>query len=335
MIDIPKKITINFNGFEHEIVQKQVQSIDKNQLLFDTEFIFSNDIQNKMYVSFSQMINEAINRSKNEFIIFINPKVKIKSSELNDIIIKLCDGYCFVSKIGLAFFGITKELIRNIGLLDENLIGGNYEDDDLFIRLKIFGKKIYWGHNFENYNLYHSYNNINRGSSHSYFVKKWNYKNNEIFLKKDRDEKRLLDYERKDYIRKSWKTFDESYLEGHLVSKYDKVKINDFDNKTVIKNSNFKVNFDLNENYFYVLLESESNIMGISVMLTTTHDRGRIPVCNPFLYNNTWYRYDLSDYDDYSFEIRIYLDGNSIYVNTIKKGCIANIDFELPTINFK
>jgi len=70
-------------------------------------------------------------------------------------------------------------------------------------------------------------------------------------------------------------------------------------------------------------------------MLTTTHDRGRIPVCNPFLYNNTWYRYDLSDYDDYSFEIRIYLDGNSIYVNTIKKGCIANIDFELPTINFK
>jgi len=73
--------------------------------------------------------------------------------------------------------------------------------------------------------------------------------------------------------------------------------------------------------------------MGISVILTRVHENGRTPILGTFLYNKMWYRYDL-DIDDIFFEMRLFLDGNPIYVNTIKRGSLENIYFELPATNF-
>jgi len=41
-------------------------------------------------------------------MIFVNPKTIISSEDINFIVDKLCNGYCFASIFGVAFCGFTK-----------------------------------------------------------------------------------------------------------------------------------------------------------------------------------------------------------------------------------
>jgi len=148
------------------------------------------------------------------------------------------------------------------------------------------------------------------------------------------NEKKIVDNNNNEYIKKSWGNFKDSYFEGHVASKYNEVEIKEITNKiTTIKSTKFILTFDLNQNNFYVELNSDDSFMGISVILTRVHENGRTPILGTFLYNKMWYRYDL-DIDDIFFEMRLFLDGNPIYVNTIKRGSLENIYFELPATNF-
>jgi len=46
------------------------------------------------------------------------------------------EGYAFVGMYRFGFFGFKKELFRKIGPMDERYVGGCWEDDDFYIRLR-------------------------------------------------------------------------------------------------------------------------------------------------------------------------------------------------------
>ena len=149
-------------------------------LNFETEKYFRYQKNPHQYQTFSQMINEAIDDTESEFMVFVNPKTVVSSDGINLIIDKLCNGYCFASIFGFAYFGMTKELVRNIGMLDENFLGSEYEDDDYLIRIRISDKAVWWGQDWSTYNFFKSECPPNRGSSLTTFWRKWRWKNNTL-----------------------------------------------------------------------------------------------------------------------------------------------------------
>jgi GT2 family glycosyltransferase len=121
--------------------------VDKYQI----ERWYRHDRNCGRYISFSQMINDAIDDTESEFMIFCNPKTNFTIQDIEFIIGKLSNGYCFASVVSFGFFGFSKELIRHIGMLDERFIGGEWEDNDFAVRLNYFGKASWWDYNYDSY----------------------------------------------------------------------------------------------------------------------------------------------------------------------------------------
>jgi GT2 family glycosyltransferase len=66
----------------------------------------------------------------------MSDKVLPKAEHVKKAIMLLEKGYGFVGLYRFAFFAFKKELFRQIGPMDERFVGGGYEDDDFYIRLK-------------------------------------------------------------------------------------------------------------------------------------------------------------------------------------------------------
>lgn len=334
VIEYPKKVTLNFNSPNIDILKKQENNINENDLPFIIEKQYSKDIHSNSWVSFSQMINESIQRSNNEFIIFINPKVILNTEDIKTIIEKLCSGYCFASIIGFAFFGITKELVRSIGMLDERFLSADFEDDDFFIRLKIFNKKFYWGHDLSKYDYYLSYNNIYRGSSQSLFFKKWSFRDNLMIINPNTlVHKKLFDNKNNDEIRLSWGDGSESYWDGCVATKYDEVQIKYSEELQKVETENFNIFFELNDGVFFCQIISDFFKSGISVSLLETHINGRTSIVNYFLPFGFWYKHFNLDVNK-KYELRFYMDGSIIYTSEIKNKDKLTLPFCLPITKF-
>lgn len=101
------------------------------------------------YTSFSQLVNACIKSSKTEINILMSDKVRPNDDNLQKTIKLINDGYAFVGLYRFGFFGFKKELFRKIGPLDERFIGGGYEDDDYYIRLKEANLSMYISHEME------------------------------------------------------------------------------------------------------------------------------------------------------------------------------------------
>ena len=114
MIERPKKITICFIGGNVEQTNAQQDSILKQNSDYDFFFWRRCDKFEGYYYTWSQIANECISESPNEYIIFINPKIEPLISDINHMIDKLISGYCIVSVIGTGYCGSTIELFRNV-----------------------------------------------------------------------------------------------------------------------------------------------------------------------------------------------------------------------------
>jgi GT2 family glycosyltransferase len=97
-------------------------------------------------------------------------------------------GYAFVALYRFAFFGFKKELMRRIGMMDENYIGGGYEDDDFYIRLIERNLSMYVTHEV-NYTPGNSCWNYEKAREYHY--RKWNYSYDESKLQRCLSEPRL------------------------------------------------------------------------------------------------------------------------------------------------
>ena len=86
------------------------------------------------YPSFSKLVNDCVHTSPTEITIILCNKVAPTDANIQLVIDKLNQGFAFVGLFDFRFFGIKKQLFRQIGPLDENFPGG-FEDDDFIIRL--------------------------------------------------------------------------------------------------------------------------------------------------------------------------------------------------------
>lgn len=120
--------------------------------------------------SFSQLVNRCASSSPTEIVIMMSDKVMPKKENIEKVLSLLEKGYGLVALYRFAFFGFRKELIRQIGPMDERFVGGGYEDDDFYIRLQESNISMYVTEEVE-------YKKSRSSWSYSlsllHFIKKW------------------------------------------------------------------------------------------------------------------------------------------------------------------
>jgi hypothetical protein len=329
-IDLPKKVALCFFSSDEEVVNSQLSLINDYPFDFEIEKYFKYERFKPLYQTFSQMYNEAIDETDSEFMIFMLPKAVIYPEDINSIIEKLCSGYSFVSIFGLSYCGFTKELIRNIGMLDEYFLSGEYEDNDLIIRIKLFDKAIYWGQDWSKYNFYKSSCPPNRGSSLTQFWRKWRWKDNTLIVSKNLDKKKLISKRHRktnSEIISSWDDYNQSYGEGEIWNMVNSCQIKKTQLSESLVDSKLSIRLNLKSGIFFIEMNSIVET-AISFFVLTTHKMGRIPIHMGLVYSNTWYSVPISEF---SVELRIYHDGNLILLNQIDSPYESELVFNLPS----
>ena len=218
MIPLPNKISICLNA---PIVERAIEQ--KNMLSgLEAKFEIEWDIRAKrhegLYSSFSQMINESVYLANSEFIIFINPKANPTQDDIEKIINDLCSGFCLSTIIAFGFWGTTKQLFREIGLLDERFIGGGWEDLDFMNRIKVANKAVRFRYYYEQY-LNNDRQNIseNKVIAHSIYHDKWLNINGKTYVNSDYVDKKLPIKElvkKNENIANSWLNWNESKIDS-------------------------------------------------------------------------------------------------------------------------
>ncbi len=99
--------------------------------------------------SFSKLVNDCTVHCPTEVVIMMSDKVRPTAEHIKKMIDLLEKGHGFVAMYRLGFFAYKKELFRQIGMMDERYIGGGYEDDDIYIRLKEANISMYISHEVE------------------------------------------------------------------------------------------------------------------------------------------------------------------------------------------
>lgn len=317
----PKRVAVCFMSSEKQIAEKQSSGVDKSKLSFEVEEYFRHERSGQICQTFSQMINETIDDTESEFMIFINPKTIVCAEDLEFLIGKLCEGNCFAALFGFAFFAITKELVRNIGMMDESFLGGENEDNDYLIRMRQFGKMVYWGEDWSKYGYYKSKCSPHRGCSSTIFWKKWRWKNGKLIStkapKNTKEISRRHSNSRED-IRSSWKSFGESHGEGAIWEALSKCEIEETSLTEHLVDAELNIKISFREESFYIELICDVDT-AISYFIVTKNEggTGRIPISMNMVYNNQWSSFPLSEKE---VELRLYHDGNLIYLNQIAEG---------------
>lgn len=334
-INRPTSISICFVGGDLKLTKSQQDMLQEISNKYIVEFLHRGDKYSKNYNSFSQVINEFVVEAKNEFLVFINPKVEsISSEKIEDLIDKLCSGFCWVSRISFGFWATTKELFRNIGMMDERFIGGEYEDIDFIMRLKFFNRAIFWEYQYDEYpwNTRFNFSGM-RGLSRDVFSNKWYDDGDSIYLNKGFEEKRLpmsIRLNRNYEIFNSWMNSDKT----EIINRYDMPGISEYYKRNlkyrnldqVIKyaSSNLTLLSD-GKSYKIEFLCNEKT--HITVVMINSNDQ-RLCTSPKSIYSNTWCADDFyEDTDDY-IEIKIFHCCDKIYHNKFTKRPI-NLNFDI------
>lgn len=122
------------------------------------------------FPSFSKLVNTCVASCPYETVIIMSDKIKPKASDVGKILTLLDQGYAFVALYRFAFFGFRKQLMRQIGMMDERYNGGWYEDDDFYIRLVESNMPIYITHEAA---YTKGASRWKHPSIHDHFAKKW------------------------------------------------------------------------------------------------------------------------------------------------------------------
>ena len=173
LIPTPKKIAICLFSSNKKTSEEQVNLLSPLLLDFEIEWWFKHQRNKGDYLSYSQMVNDAIDDTDSEFMVFLNPKTIISPSIVNEIINHLCSGFALSAPVSFGGFGTTKELFRNIGMFDERFIGGEFEDNDFMLRINLADLAFYHHYSGTDYKSTYSKRPLKRGSSKSMFDLKW------------------------------------------------------------------------------------------------------------------------------------------------------------------
>jgi hypothetical protein len=317
----PNSISICFIGGDLSITKSQENNLIDLADKYMVEFLHRGDKFTRNYHSFSQIINEFVVESENEFMIFINPKINPRVEHVEDLIDKLCSGYCWVSRVSFGFWATTKELFRNVGLMDERFIGSEYEDNDFMIRLKIFSKAIFWEYKLDEYpyNFRFPFSSM-RGLSKDIFLYKWGDSRNDFYLNRMIEEKKLpkkIRLKRNYEIFNSWLDKDETKLIHSEVMPgmsecYNKdIKLNKSDINLSYSMGVIKFSGDMKHNKVEFLCDISTHITVVMINLKSQN------ICteNRTIYSNTWFFNNFFDDTEDYIEIKIFHGADKIYHN--------------------
>jgi hypothetical protein len=338
MININKFAFCFFSSDVNDVVKQDIE-LTKLSGQFQIERHYRHERNSGLYLSFSQMVNDAIDDTDSEFMIFCNPKTILTINDIKFILEKLSSGYCFVSTVSFGLFGFSKELIRQIGMLDERFIGGGFEDNDFAIRLLEFGKSSWWGYNKEGYNLYYSKSNNLKHISSSIFHQKYNVNeeikeiaiNSHFFNHKKiskRHQKNNLP------IFESWLGNNSNYGDGIFGDYLMNYKIKYNDKVKVQELVEFSLNVTKNNTHLVFELNSYTNLHLI-ITIVKSLEFNRTILSEFKLKNNSFFSVDSTEFlinEDYvdPIEIRVFLDDNQIYTNTLSEFDDIKLKYKLP-----
>jgi len=318
-----EKASVCFMAQDLSLAKEQFAAIDLSDLEFEMVPYFSAERNAILYSSFSQMINEAIDDTDCEFMIFINPKTIATARDLNLLLEKLSSGYCFACLFGFAFFATSKQLIREIGMLDEKFAAGEYEDNDFILRMRLHGKAVWWGQDWSKYGYYKSPCPPERGSSLSFFWKKWRWTGSSA-KSTDLCEKEISRRHaaRREDISRSWLGWERSWGEGGV---WEPMSSCDLESgwRQSSEECEMSVSWSYEKGRFYIEMLCEKEA-AISFFLTTPQ---RIPLYMHLVYQNC---YHIAPVQEDEAEMRLYLDGSIIYMNRIRAGEDGSHRFVLP-----
>lgn len=342
-IKIPNSFTVCLISGDTEISSLQEKSLDNLKKKYKVNFCKRSDYNKYQYASFSQIINELVTESVDEFLFFVNPKVNLQENLIEDMLIDLCSGYCWTSRFAFGLWGTTKELFRNIGLMDERFIGGEMEDFDFICRLNLFGKAVNWQCINGIYKNEFSRIGDLRGSSHTLFYNKWIESDNVLYLDEDYLDCKILKGPNKNYISNSWLDYDNSFFEPNpsnnsfiwrnwffkeiLVKKFDKEFIHTNSKILIESNSSDEVGLEF-------FCNSKTNL---NIFILTDDE---YLVYSSKIKSNTWQKFPINnssivDMTDF-FEIKIFHEGSKIYHNKFVTLPIdINIELGLKITNIK
>lgn len=320
-----------------EDIQRQEHELTKLSDKFQIERWYRKDRNPSKYVSFSQMINDAIDDTDSEFMIFCNPKTKFVSEDIEFILEKLSNGYCFASVVGFGFFGFPKELIRQIGMLDEKFIGAEFEDDDFVIRMSHFKKAVWYGCDYSKYDLYYSKSENLKHISYSIFNRKYKIVDKKIYINKDFFTHKKISKRHRNYSNEIFESWDDSkisYGDKHYGGFLKDFETEVIDFNLTEKLTNFEIKIKKNISNFFVELLSNDNF-SIKVVVLQNFNKGRTIIKSFEVFNNTWHVFDITDTYNYHLftddvEIRIFIDDNQIYNNTLKDFEDLSLNFNIP-----
>lgn len=315
--------SVCFMAQEKSLAEEQLAMIDRSKLSFNMNIFFSADRNAVLYNSFSQMINEAIDDSEDEFMIFLNPKTKPSAEDLNLLVEKLSTGYCLASIMVFGFWATSKQLIREIGMMDERFISGEWEDGDLILRIMMHDKAIWLGQDWSKYDYFPSKCPAYRGSSLTAFWKKWRLRENSIRYIESREKKISVRHRReRPDISMSWKSWSESWGHGEIWGQMTGYQLDTQEWTAIEEEADIDISYRLDENFnIRMCCEKET---AISFFLVRTD---RSPYHMALVHSNTWYNIGASED---AFELRLYHDGLLIYINRIYRGDYAEHKFTLP-----
>jgi hypothetical protein len=314
IIDIPKSFAICFIGGDKKRTIEQEDQIESLKQKYEIEYWRRSDRFSGFYSSFSQIVNEAVSQTREEFIFFVNPKVDPNPNQIEEMLIDLCSGFCWTSKISFGLWGTTKELFRKIGLLDERFVGSEWEDNDFICRLKIFDKAIKWQYCLNSYPSERSPINELRGMSLTFFRNKWIDGGDILYLDKSFSENKILcDSRSREDINKSWMCGLKSLFldtNGPAPFYFKDIRI-----------KQFSVNYTYCESTINILLDSK-NVKLEFICDVETEVSVQILNCNKelitygvLLNSNTWNSNVMFENITDANEIKIFHEGDKIYHN--------------------
>lgn len=307
-----------------DLAKEQLAAIDLSELEFEMVPYFSAERNARLYSSFSQMINEAIDDTECEKMIFINPKTIASARDLNLLLDKLDSGYCLATLFGFAFFATTKQLIREIGMLDEKFSAGEYEDNDFIFRIRQRDAAVWWGQDWSKYGYYKSPCPPERGSSLSFFWKKWRW-TGESARRTMHEEKQISRRHRhsREDISSSWMGWESRWGEGELWDLMESTALDRGKFRQRDLECEIGIKWEYHHGSFYIEMSCEKET-AISFFLTS---EDRIPIYMHLVYSNGFH---IAPIGESSAELRLYLDGSIIYMNRIRAGEGGSSVFLLP-----
>lgn len=322
-----------------EVSKNQRYKIEHSYLKdkYDIEFWERCEKNTNIYPGFSNMINEAIEDTDSELMIFFSQKVEATPEEIDEAINKLNSGYCFVAVNTLGFFGASKEVFRNIGMFDERFIGGELEDDDIALRLNMLNKAVYWNVDYSQYRFDKGMYPLIRGTSVGKFLRKWNEKKEtkEVFLSSKNVEKRISKRHslRNFELYNSWK--DKSYtyyskIQDNPCTRITEYKVNliDYEEKRDLCQCKFIIKVKNKSNAHIEFITDKEKTYPITFGIYCFSESERHPIQSAEVYPNTWH--DLNfNLSTEKYEVRIYSDGDILYHNILDSDFEYSLDLNL------